>query len=837
MKKILKERGITLIALVITIIILLILAGVTLRYVFLGGIIDNSQRATNTYMGQYNNEINDVNNLSNLIGNYINDSNNPDNPDNPDDDQPATGDETDYTGESKVPNILPDNPTDDDIEKFKEKVVEVYPELAPSTNNIVPVYDRKDLEEVGCGNMHMVNRIHNAFPYTTDAIYILMDDIDLSDNEWKPISTVLTTAFIGNNHKISNMTITGEQTTKDVGLFAVSSAKIENLIMENVNISNITFSQDATSVVDSNITPSNIGTIVGCFIKNREIYSDNSILKNCIVLSGNIKSPSNAYSGGLVGYYIDNVNYSNVPLKNIKIELCTNKANCTNTNFGGILGGTNYKIDIESCTNSSTSSCTSGIIGKVTNTTMTIYNCINNAQITKAGIINEIDGENSIITIKRCYNYAETTSASDSNKGGIIGIIKKGKVDVINCYNSGSIRGSNNTGGIIGQIDNAKEVNLIKSENIGNNSGENQTGGIIGLVYEGTSGNKLNIKECKNSGNISGIHDIGGIIGGNFIEELNMDNCENSGNITGQNSIGGLIGCVTRAGKVNITLCKNNINGTINGLNYFGGIIGNSDTKNVNISNSTNYAEIKSLSSSINSSNEVGGIVGCITSGTYIIQDCENYGRIDTNCTDTGGIIGYASSCSMNIIKCNNHELIKGNKCVGGIIGYLGVGNNSNIQECKNDKEVEAIDRSAGGIIGEMQASNAIVKVEKCENIGDISIGGWYVGGIIGYLSITNSESKIVQCNNKGNITAGNPDDTDNGTKLGGICGFSYYETTFEKCTNSGTLTSYCILPTIGGIVGAQKMNDIGCSNSGAIVHPNDTWGQECNDIIGYVSQ
>ena len=43
------QKGITLIALVITIVVLLILAGVTLSIVFNGGIIDKSQQAVDTY--------------------------------------------------------------------------------------------------------------------------------------------------------------------------------------------------------------------------------------------------------------------------------------------------------------------------------------------------------------------------------------------------------------------------------------------------------------------------------------------------------------------------------------------------------------------------------------------------------------------------------------------------------------------------------------------------------------------------------------------------------------------------------------------------------------------
>ena len=44
-----KSKGITLIALVITIIILLILAGVTLNILFNGGLIEKSQTAVDTY--------------------------------------------------------------------------------------------------------------------------------------------------------------------------------------------------------------------------------------------------------------------------------------------------------------------------------------------------------------------------------------------------------------------------------------------------------------------------------------------------------------------------------------------------------------------------------------------------------------------------------------------------------------------------------------------------------------------------------------------------------------------------------------------------------------------
>ena len=55
-KEIFTNRGITLVALIITIIILLILAGVSLSFVFNGGILDKSQEAVNEYQNAANNE-------------------------------------------------------------------------------------------------------------------------------------------------------------------------------------------------------------------------------------------------------------------------------------------------------------------------------------------------------------------------------------------------------------------------------------------------------------------------------------------------------------------------------------------------------------------------------------------------------------------------------------------------------------------------------------------------------------------------------------------------------------------------------------------------------------
>ena len=66
------NKGITLVALVITIIVLLILAGVTLSIVMNGNIIGRAQNAVNTYDDQSKNESQKLNWLSDEFQKYIN---------------------------------------------------------------------------------------------------------------------------------------------------------------------------------------------------------------------------------------------------------------------------------------------------------------------------------------------------------------------------------------------------------------------------------------------------------------------------------------------------------------------------------------------------------------------------------------------------------------------------------------------------------------------------------------------------------------------------------------------------------------------------------------------
>ncbi|MGB4413138.1 MAG: hypothetical protein WBI47_10750, partial [Atribacterales bacterium] len=102
-----------------------------------------------------------------------------------------------------------------------------------------------------------------------DADYIVINDIDLSGLNWVPIGSGKSMAFTGsidgNGHVIKNLTI-NRPNENNVGLFArFEGAKIENMILENVNIigrskvGGLVGESNYSTVIKSHVT----GNIVG----------------------------------------------------------------------------------------------------------------------------------------------------------------------------------------------------------------------------------------------------------------------------------------------------------------------------------------------------------------------------------------------------------------------------------------------------------------------------------------------------------------------------------------------------------------------------------------------
>lgn len=116
------------------------------------------------------------------------------------------------------------------------------------------------------------------------------------------------------------------------------------------------------------------------------------------------------------------------------------------------------------------------------------------------------------VTIDKVGNEV-TVNATNNHAGGIVSVIDK-RSKIKQCYNKGNISANmnvdfSNAGGIIGAIDSDNEI--IDCYNVGNISANLYTGGIVG----GVTAEKNKIINCYNTGNILGRQNDrkGGIVG------------------------------------------------------------------------------------------------------------------------------------------------------------------------------------------------------------------------------------------------------------------------------------------------------------------------------------
>ena len=549
------------------------------------------------------------------------------------------------------------------IEINQGEFTEQEPEV-DETSDIIPIYTRADLEKVGSGEEWLVETVGKIYTMKTDAKYVLMKDIDLSEKEWTPIGmpeiknesgevikegTALTNTFEGNNHKITGLTITGEQETKDVGLFAVSQASINHLTLENVNIHDVTFSSTAKSVLDDeeeSSKNSSIAGLVGCMLNN-----ENEIILNRCKISGTINPDieantnfeddteyTNIYIAGLVGsVYSDNEN---------KYEIY----NCENT--ANVYSGIDYDKYSEELSNHfwrrTIPYRIAGIIS-ATNAELEVYNCKNSGEIQGdqgiAGIVADVSGNG--ITAYNCSNEGDLKARFYA--GGIVGKVMNSESEnfsnivIYNCKNSGKVMN-------------------FESENLYFYSGS-RCGGILGIL----GGNYKNVKifNCINSGEITGKCWCGGIIGelGGKCENIQIDRCKSSNVIKGfALNVGGIAGQITNSiqgmqAKIYITNCTNESEIICPNGDKIGGIAGAI----------SNYSYI--LDNDIASS----------TSAILVIENCKNIANITISrysnsieCYGYGGIAGSINSAKSKIVNCINEGKVEAEGKIGGIIGYDG---------------------------------------------------------------------------------------------------------------------------------------------------------------------
>lgn len=162
-----------------------------------------------------------------------------------------------------------------------------------------------------------------------------------------------------------------------------------------------------------------------------------------------------------------------------------------------------------------------------------------------------------------------------------------------------------------------------------------------------------------------------------------------SGEITGEMVVGAFVGS-------NDGLVENCVNkANVSCFYYYSGGITGSNYKNGTVRQCINYGYILAGSGGSNGMS-AGGVTG---SNYNLVEECANYGDVETLGTGAGGIVELLEGGTVR--NCFNRGEIKGPERLGGIIGEaLGRGGNCEIYNCYNAGEINAEAVDAGSILG-----------------------------------------------------------------------------------------------------------------------------------------
>lgn len=698
-----------------------------------------------------------------------------------------------------------------------------------------PVKTADQLQKMGSGEVVTIDGVD--YEYNTDTNYKLMNDIDLSGIEWTPISSEMKCIINGDNHKISNLTITPSTDSEisEIGLFKVFSGIVENVEFENVSINIPSYVENPTT--QSGYT--GVGAIAGVM---KEGY-----IRNC-KLSGSINS-SKDNVGGFVGHTLDG--------KIVKVQNCVNNADISTngSNAGGLIGCALGAVSVTDCTNNGKLTCDNynagGLVGYVRarNYNETEIKADFDEEDKKIELVVEnknTKGQYSIMLENVDRKTLGLVSGAvykvlDKNKNPISGLenvslndgsLKLKTVDIetlgIDTYYIKEITPASG----YEELDTYIKLSVrrywdggterfkvsVETENL-TDDGLNQdvpdttedklpskTGEVFAKVNFANvswNSNKAEFKDCINTGVIEAKNmNAAGIVGtSHCITEIS--NCENTGNINSKSKAGGILSELKTTDNLNVYSkfkgCTNSGEITSKGSSYgsSGGIVSHV-MGCIKINNCINNSNINAQESV----NAAGGIVGDLD-GQIMVDSCENRGNVlvqgNGASWNAGGIIGKNYTNTYSVPEITREQ---------NIITVTNTKNYGSIQ-CGNH---------LGGIIG---ATIAIeVNIDNCEVSGTddnkITIVDAYAGdkgGIIGYL---NSESlSITNCNINNVILERKGEETNNtyGATAGviGCIDVGHNNDKMSKAEILNCNVSNCKISTLGketaGIIGLANGN------------------------------
>lgn len=378
------------------------------------------------------------------------------------------------------------------------------------------------------------------------------------------------------------------------------------------------------------------------------IIENEMVISNFGIKSGQIHNTSNVATGGVIGQatakiYMKNC-YNGAEIKGLGMAggligfLTTDLeiSDCYNTNkiygesiTGGIIGFCINDIKMEKCYNlgniikSNVSDPKGGLIGRANNAEIQdSYNKGNiEAVSTAAGIISSVVGN---VKIQNCFNMGNLKAEEACG----ISYSMNNLSNIVNCFNTGTITGKSCLAGIVGRDNSANRKGVVSNcynlADIVSEGTGNLSAGIAAYIYR--------TENCYNRGNINNNNVAGGIA----IEVSEAENCYNSGNIEGNGLAGGI---VTQG--IAADFCYNS--GNISGSYPVGGILARKTESTGRISNAYNIGNING-----DNKNFIGEIIG-----TGTVEDTCYY-SIKSNNAVANGAVGKTEEEMKNIMDIQN---------------------------------------------------------------------------------------------------------------------------------------------------------------------------------------
>ena len=477
-------------------------------------------------------------------------------------------------------------------------------------------------------------------------------------------------------------------------------------------------------------------------------------------------------------------------------------------------------------------------------TAVTSWTPINNFSLGEAGTF---DGQNHTIS----GLYFNDTSTSNVGLFGVNkGTIKN--VGVVDSY----FRGKNCVGGVCGENDDT----ITNCYNTGTVSGSDKVGGVCGYNCFGT------ITNCYNTETVSGSDSVGGVCGYNYgkITNCYYDSNKYSGNAVGSDkgTVTGVNGKTTaqfNSGEVAYLLSQGC---TIGETTYDGSIWGQEigtdpypvlggakvygyyepSTDDNGVYQIGTVAQLYWFADKVNNDNENFGSAsavltaditvntGVLKSDGTLADDTSNFrswtpignesnpytGTFDGQGHTVSGLYFNDSSTSyVGLFGVNNGTLknvgvvdsyFSGESRVGGVCGE----NNGTITNCYNTGTVSGTNSYAGGVCGRNESG----KITGCYNTGTVKGSGNYIGGVCG----ANDFRTITGCYNTGEVKGGN--------YVGGVCGVNF-RGAITGCYNTGTVSGDS---RVGGVCGWNLSGKITgcCTNNKGICGDNQSIVTDC---------